>query len=473
MQNPHNIIREIDKMKTIYSLGILIVLTFGACSTSRTIYDDVYFSRKVTDHQDAQIATAAQAQQQPTTRSSNSDYEYQNYYQENISGQAQDTETQAVYSTTETIVEPDGTTYSSTETYYDSEYAQRIRRFNSGSTSSFGYYDGYYTGCFDCSRNYFSMSYGYPYGMGMSMGFGYPYYNSYWSYYDPFFYDSWYNPWYSYRNPWRYNYWGYGSYWSGYRYGYMHGFWDGYYYGDYYDYPYYSKMPGNYLYGHRSSIGGSSTVPQGAPRGSRSDQKQGASIGTGRAINDGTSSVAPATARGSVRAGDANTSQPQTQAVNRAPRPDASQRQAAQATTQEKLNEYRQRYNRPGTPAARTQQYERPRTYTSPSVRQPKSSNEYVRPQSETRSSTGTSARTVRESNRAPAQGSSGTVRSQTPVRSSGTTSPSRSYSQPSRSSTPAYSPSRSSSSYQSSGTSSSSGSSRGSSSSSSSGRRR
>lgn len=201
MQNPHNIIREIDKMKTIYSLGILIVLTFGACSTSRTIYDDVYFSRKATDHQDAQIATAAQAQQQPTTRSSNSDYEYQNYYQENISGQAQDTETQAVYSTTETIVEPDGTTYSSTETYYDSEYAQRIRRFNSGSTSSFGYYDGYYTGCFDCSRNYFSMSYGYPYGMGMSMGFGYPYYNSYWSYYDPFFYDSWYNPWYSYRNP--------------------------------------------------------------------------------------------------------------------------------------------------------------------------------------------------------------------------------------------------------------------------------
>jgi hypothetical protein len=127
------------------------------------------------------------------------------------------------------------------------------------------------------------------------------------------------------------------------------------------------------------------------------------------------------------------------------------------------VNEYRNRYQRPtsSTAAPSEKRYERPKTYSSPSDRQPRSSSEYVRPQRDARSvTTSPSTRSTYQSR------PSGTRQSPTyssPSRSTNTPS----YSTPSRSTS---SPTRSSSgtiSRSSSGSSSSGSTSRGSSSSS------
>lgn len=487
MQIAHNKNMEINKMKTFNILTILVVFALSACSTSSHVYDDIYYSRNKNTNYEQQMASAPDVQKRVVTQSTNGDYEYQSYYQDNAASQVQSTSVNPVYTTNETIIEPDGTSYSTTETYYDSDYASRFRRFDSGLNSSFGYYDGYNSNCYNCSGSSFGLSYGYPYGLGLSYSYGYPYHYSNMGYYNSFFYDPWYSPWYGYGygyyNPWRYNYWGYGgyygygygSYWAGYR----HGFYDGYYYGNNIDNPFYWKSS-SYVYGPRATTGGGTTVASGAPRGNRSDNIQGNSIGNDRGtrINDpavGTS--ARAAERGSsVQSGEARgsavnrgtgsasgTTQDRQQTVTRATRPGTSAGQSTRPSTQDKVSEYRQRYDRPASSNAqsRTQQYERPRSYTSPSTRQPKSSNEYVRPQATPRQNSGTINR-----NQAPVQRQTNTVRSQSaPARSSGTSNSrsysapsnnrSSSYSAPARSSSPSYSaPARSSSSGSSSGAS-------------------
>lgn len=406
-------------MKVLNFFAIMMAFALAACSTSSNVYDDVYYSRKAKSNQVDRIASAPQIQEQKSIQSTNSEYEYQSYYQNDVAGQVESSPSEPVYTTSETVVEPDGTTYTTTETYYDSEYAQRLRRFNSGASSSFGYYDGFNTGCYDCYGSSFSMNFGYPYGMGYSMGFGYgyPYYGSYWGYYDPFFSDPWYySSFYSWRNPWRYGYWGggYGGYWNGYRNGYMHGYWDGY-YGGSWDYPN-SSWKSNYFYGHRGSYAGGTTVSSGSPRGNRTDQNQGTSYGGDRGVRNSDAAAVNKTSavsdRGSVgqrpvrdnnqsvanRAErGTSTQRPQStqQGVNRAERPASAAQNQSKPSAQQKVNEYRQRYDRPvsnnqNQVQTRTQQYERPRTYTAPSTRQPKSSNEYVRPQAEPGRNTGT-----------------------------------------------------------------------------------
>ena len=137
-----------------------LVLTFAGCSTSGLVYDDVYYSRKSGANVEARQMAEAPQQNTVSTPSSNSEYEYQTYYNEGQNVQSTTTSPDAVYSTTETVVEPDGTSYSTTETYYNSEYAQRMRRFNGGGGSSFGYYDSFNTGCFDCYNSSFKMGFG-------------------------------------------------------------------------------------------------------------------------------------------------------------------------------------------------------------------------------------------------------------------------------------------------------------------------
>jgi hypothetical protein len=390
---------ETITMKNLKFSVIALVLLLAGCSTTSVVYDDIYYSRqdrKLSDNKS--IASANQAAQ-PTTASSNLQYDYQNYYQEDVAGTVQTQAASPVYSTTETVVEPDGTTYTTTETYYNSEYAMRMRRFGSGASSSFGYYDNFNTGCFGCYGNSFSMSYSpMGWGWGSSFSYGWPYYNysPFWGYYDPFFYD----PWYSWGGYWPSSYrWGYGGYWSGYRHGYYNGFWDGYYYGGGYVGRPVDSRPGT-LYGHRGTYGGGSTIASGSPRGgsaANTTNTVGAARGSRSAEADynnptKTTSVSERGSPSSARERQPNDA---VQGAVRAERPSAAERsaaqevgvrerpvqtgQAARPTAQERIGEYRERYDRP----AAQPRYERPKSYTSPSARQPKSSNEYVRPQAE------------------------------------------------------------------------------------------
>lgn len=465
-----------------------------------------------------------------TSPSQNIQYEYQTQVQQNAGEQAEQGQASPTYSKTETVTDPDGTTYTTTEIYYDSDYARRFRRFSDNPGSSFGYFDGYYDGCFSCSRSTFGFGFGYPYGWGFSYGFGNPFsYSPFWGY-DPFFYDPW---GYSYRSwGWPYYSYGWGGYWNGYNNGYWNGFWDGYYYGGGNDWGWYNR-PRTY-YGHRgSSIGGGSLVPGGSPRGVQQADASGSPRSSytreGIAGEASPSTTSERGIRNYERSAGGSMPVASERAVRQEPTTDrdAADRislprevrgtEAAynRPTASERINEYRQeRYDRPNSqnrPA-----YERPKQYTSPSVRQPKSSSEYVRPQAEhsrssgemretpsTRTPSGTGVyRQVTPSRQKPERTvnpSQGTMRSQPaqsrPSGSSGNGGNNsyerRSYSAPSGnsssgSSSPSYStPSRSSSSSgsysapstrsseSSGGSSGSSGSSRGSSSGSSSGSRR
>jgi|GEM_PF-983492 len=455
---------EGTKMKIMKLIIIAMLFSFAACTTSSNVYDDIYYSRKGSSSTPQVIATAPQTSPQAKTVSSNSNYEYQTYYQEGVASEVQTNTTDPVYSTTETVVEPDGTTYSTTETYYNSEYAQRMRRFSDGGSSSFGYYDNYNTGCFDCSGSYLSMGFGYPYNYGWSMGysFGWPSYYGYSPYwgYDSFYYSPW-----SYGYGWRRSY----GYWGSYGMGYNHGFYDGYYYGGGYggggygwDYP--SNRRPNTYYGHRGSNSGGTTVPSGSARGNKTEQNQNTSYSSDRGVRSSDAANMNKTTDESIRGttssnrtregqvssertdrGAANTvrtERPVTETRNERP---AVNTRETRPSAQERVNDYRQRYDRPATQQGqsqnRTQQYERPKTYTSPSVRQPKSSNEYVRPQAEPNRSSGTN-RTVNPVQSAPSRSTTVQPQSQ-PNRSTGTARPSQqpvrsnpgNVSQPSRSS--------------------------------------
>lgn len=473
MESSTNNIGE-PKMKPNFTLLLALFLALGGCSTGYYVQDDAYYSEKHAPSKEAgKVAISSSESKMATTTSSNSLHEYETYSQESqqsvVSGNEKP---QAVYSTTETVVEPDGTSYSSTETYFDSEYAQRFRRFNSDFNSSFGYYDGFNTGCFN---GYNSFSVGYspfsPYGWSFGFNYGWPNYYSYspyWGSYDPYW--GWgYDPFWG--NSWHYG-WGYGRPWGwgGYYSGYYHGFWDGYYYGGIYDYP--NNYKPSTLYGHRGTRGSGTTIPgpSGRPSGS-GGEKSSYSSPRGDRANGGTS--AGTSQNGAIQQGSERGNR------NQAVRPTMPERGVqggnnySRPTTQQKIGDYREKYQRP---ASREQRYERPKSYSSPASRQPNSSNEYVRPGTGQRPATSGENKTTVTPNRQGARPLSSPQRVRDnqnvlqPSRSSssesrGFSSPSRSSSGESRSYTPSNSRSSSNSSGNSSSGSSSSGSSRGSSS--------
>lgn len=423
-------------MKNSMIAFLAMVLAFGSCTTGSYVQDDAYYSRKKSiSEKPVEVASTPAKSELPATSSSNTTYDYQSYAEE---PQLVTEGDNAVYTTTETVVEPDGTSYSTTETYYDSDYAQRIRRFNSGLTTSFGYYDSFNTGCFDCYNSSLSFGFGYPYGFGFSYGFnyGWPYYYGYSPYwgYDPFWGSSWYSPW------------GWGGYYNGY----YNGFWDGYYYGGgYYEPGYYRPRT---QYGHRGSHNGGSTIPgnrrpsdnnnvnasYSSPRGDRSN-----------ASSSGSNIVSGGSERGS---NSGQMSRPSVQ--DKSSRPASTAR--PRPSTQEKLDQYREKYARPNAGNTREQRYQRPKAYSSPASRTPKSSTEYVKPGSSNsvRQNTQNTAPALNQQRSnsngvsRPAQ-NNGNLNRSTPTRSSGNSSPNRSISQPSRSSSTesrSFSPSSSSS---------------------------
>ena len=260
-------------MKRINLFTLAIALAFTACSTSNQVYDDVYYSRKDKNNVVVKEKTIAPGEAQTAAVvAGSSEYDYQASYQEGVATRVEVQEVEPTYSTTETVTEPDGTTYTTTETYYDSEYAQSFKRFDDD-YSGFGYYDSYYTGCMSPSL---SLGFGYPFGYGMSFNYGWGGYSPYSYYgYSPYgMYYPFYDPWYSYYP---------GSYWSGYHNGYYDGYYDGSYGNGYY------ADRGNSYYGPRSNYSGSTTSARGN-RGIMSNTKsKEQTYATGRGIRPGAS----------------------------------------------------------------------------------------------------------------------------------------------------------------------------------------
>jgi hypothetical protein len=234
-------------MKTYILLSALALFILAGCSTTRNTsdYDDVYVSTK-----DGKKQKGSQEM-----KTSDPDYYVQNEpipedytIDDYESGEYVSYEDEPVYSESETIENPDGTTYITNNyygaggysDYYDYSYSARINRFyypyagfNYYSPCYVGfYYDPWYDPYWYSPSFYFGMSWGWG-----SFGWGYPYYGY------PYYY-------YPYNNYW---------------YGYNNGYWDGYYASQYYDNGYNS-----YYYGPRSSRG-STNSPYGSSASNGSD----------------------------------------------------------------------------------------------------------------------------------------------------------------------------------------------------------
>ncbi len=418
--------------KITYLIGAIFLML--SCTTSKdvaSVYDDVYYTPKsnvvttqaatpdykVTYNPGAQTGEYQQSttpESQPVESGTSSDYQdykySQDYYPE---------------SSSQEYYYPEG----QSDTYSDYSYEARINRFY-GANVGFGYYDPFYSGC--CSPYYgssFSMGFGwgYPYSsfsIGFGWGWGYPYYS-------PWYYNPWYSwGYYPYYNP----YW-YGSYWNGY--------WDGYYAGGG---GYYPNDPtnNNYYYGPRNPRG-SSIIGSTDTRTSRIASDEDAtktSYISGRTSRTSDGTVLTGQTAGIAAEGrSARTIEPQTNDVTTMPKPspearteriakpqpvspnqevaasssrnvrDTQVQPPQEQTTTRTANPAAQprqgnnvsaeRYSRPqvagrNTVYSQERKYAKPqsndldrptgtpKTYTAPNTNRPRSSNEYVVPNSRT-----------------------------------------------------------------------------------------
>lgn len=380
---------------------------------------------------------------------------------------------------------------------YDYSYSNRIKRFSSTDTTK-GYFDEEYT------ENEVQEDAGGSPDVSLSLGFGwgYPYYGGYYGWGYPYYgYYGWGYPYYGY-NPWGwYDPWYYCCYPCGY---YGYGYWN-----DYYGYPYYTEGYG--YYGRRDMITSNpgfeprpvnerQTIPNpggGTVLNDRTTVQPGGS--SGRTIvptggsNDRTSITGqserkqidpnPAGTGTNTRVAPGDATATRGTGTTSTPNPTFRERPGTSATGKEAYRYQRTgpngqpsatrsngnssqpapRYSKPGQtvePARRTST----QTYSSPTYRQPKSSQEYISPRSQggasvqNRTSTGTrvapspgtssagkytspSTRSTSPGYQNRTSGGSSKINS-TPSRST----PSQNYSTPSRSSGNSYSsPSRSS----------------------------
>jgi hypothetical protein len=358
------------------------------------------------------------------------------------------------------IVSPDSsstltsTSAASNQDYSNNSYAARIKRFN-GKNTGLNYNNQYYTGSSDSTSSsggsspdvniYFgnswgspfwgsSYSFGFGYGWG-DYGFGYPY-----SWYDPY---SWGYPYYSYYPYW---YWDY-PYWGGY--GHHYGSWfgdNGYYYGQRRTI---SSPDGGK--NSRTTTAGTNPVP-GQVKNPRTvnpgiTNRTGDQNHSGRTV---TNQVLPDKQRYIYN-------RSRTQENTRVVRNDQNNRNRSDRNNIQR-QEPAPRYTRPGN----QQQVKRSdaQTYSSPAYRQPKSSQEYINPRSQQGRPTGVNENSNRTGNYStpapsgrrysspPNTGGNSRIFSNPSGGNRSYSTPSRSYSSPSRSSGSGYSaPSRSNSS--------------------------
>jgi hypothetical protein len=450
----HKIMKTIHYIsKWIFSLALVGFL--ASCASVNSLpEDDIYYSKKnsnssLTNGNLSQSSTPAYSS--PSNVSASGDeFDYSSQYQGYV-GEEQATNG---LSNSDSQTEDD---YEFIDEYYDSDYESRINRFNeSGNSSNFGYYDDYYSGdgC-NCGSD-FSLSFGFGMGYGYGgYGYGYPYYG------------------YGYGYP----YYGYGYPYYGYGYPY-YGYYPPYY--PYYPYyPDYGYYGGGYVYGPRNGSGGGTTIPRSGTRDSGEDLigsdktviAGGRSAGTiaGGGGTVATSISTPGNGSSDVVSNDRSTSRTSIEDVNSSTvqeRETVQVQDRSSVQTQERMSKpdvstqtgtvATSRYQKPVTSKSNTQQstprYEKPKSYQSLPSQKPRSSQEYVKPVNNTSS---TSVNRSNPYSRPSTQQSKSNVSgsnvnksnpvSTTPGRnynstsktgnSSGTGTPSRSYTSPSRSS--------------------------------------
>ncbi len=367
---------------------------------------------------------------------------------------AQVTNTQPTDKGTQVITTPDKTSVSKPgsstfeDDYNDYSYSNRIQKFNSSDTTK-GYFDesnsssgqsgsdpnvnvymGFGAGYGGYYGSSFGFSYGYPYSAwGWDYGWGYPYSGWGYPYYGWGYPNYGYNPWY---NPCCYCY----------------GYYDGY-YGEYSPY----AASGTY-YGSRQSLyrsdNGGTTLNTRDERNFKTNPS---------APNDRNQSTAPAytrtdqSARSTVgNSQPAQRSSPVSQEKYRYTRTE-NQRQAPNQRTTQKIQVQNKaertqpspKYIRPENAGA-IQRAGSTQSYSSPAYRQPKTSQEYLAPRSQTQGS----SRTNSESRTAVRSTTSGSFNQNTSpsneaIRSGNNTGRTRSsgYSEPARSNNSFSSPAR------------------------------
>jgi hypothetical protein len=256
-------------MKTYIIITVITGMILTGCSSTRTTadYDDVYYSTKAEKKNKKNNNNYETQTTTPDYYTENDNQTPDNYSNDYETGQDVSYEDEPVYSESETIQTPEGTTYITnnyygdgfSDDYYDYSYAARISRFYDPYIG-FSYYSPCYTGFYYdpwyWNNWYYSPSiyFGINWGWGsFGYGYGYPYY-PYYSYYG-----------YPYNNSW-----------YGYNDGYWNGYWDGYYGSEYYGY-------NGYYYGHRPSQGGSNNS------GNYNPSNTGANVSPNRADSFGKS----------------------------------------------------------------------------------------------------------------------------------------------------------------------------------------
>ena len=126
-------------MKAIRIITVLMagLMAVGCSSNKKMAYDDTYYSPY--NHGGRHHTNGSST----SGISSNATYDYQAYYSDSKNYQPN---VEPVYQTTETVTDTNGVVYTTTETYYDEDFAARVKRFGTGASSTMDYYDDYYTG---------------------------------------------------------------------------------------------------------------------------------------------------------------------------------------------------------------------------------------------------------------------------------------------------------------------------------------
>ncbi|MDP4281322.1 MAG: hypothetical protein Q8867_04155 [Bacteroidota bacterium] len=354
-------------MKKLFLIGIVALSLLAGCKTPQsatTNNDDVYYSRPKHVHAVREIAKDQDLSAPQTLASS-------------------DTGKLAASSSST----------SSSGWYDDYDYSSRIKRFKHPVKDA-TYYDETYTnpGNYDSTSQsasqsspdvniYINGSYwpywgsGFSWGVGFGwgdnwdFGWGYPWYSPYFSWNYPY---GWYSPYYS----WGYPY----DYWSGYYNGYWNGYWDGMYdwhhgFSPYYSYygPRRSFTPGNGgpdNHNRNLRAPGETTSPATAnQRVAPSYSRPTGSGATRSTVNSGVSpKVSP--------------DQERYQYSRPAQRQGANYQRSGNNYAQRQSQKTAPRYVRPEVNAQPSRTVETQK-YSSPSYRQPKSSQEYLTPRSQ------------------------------------------------------------------------------------------
>ena len=120
-----------------FIIGSVALLT-SCASSNNVINDDAYYSPYDNNgNSNKELVVSNDGSFSTNKISSNSQYDYQSYYSE----EASNVKSEPIYEKTESVTDTNGVVYTTTEVYYDEDYANRIKKFGTQSGSNTSYYD--------------------------------------------------------------------------------------------------------------------------------------------------------------------------------------------------------------------------------------------------------------------------------------------------------------------------------------------